>query len=124
MITITPAAADQIRTSANQGGNQNLAMRIAAKRNPDGSIHYGMGFDENEHEGDIHVTSAGIDVVISETSKILLDGEAHPNMVESIKSTIEAESDNRVSDLHLWRVGPCHFAASITVLTHEPQPPD
>jgi iron-sulfur cluster assembly protein len=74
MITITPAAADQIRTSADQGGNQNLAMRIAAKRNPDGSIHYGMGFDENELEGDIHVTSAGIDVVISETSKILLDG--------------------------------------------------
>ena len=74
MITITPAAADQIRISADQGGNQDLAMRIAAKRNPDGSIHYGMGFDDNEHEGDIHVTSAGIDVVISETSKILLDG--------------------------------------------------
>jgi iron-sulfur cluster assembly protein len=74
MITITPAAAEQIRSSADQGGNQNLAMRIAAKRNPDGSIHYGMGFDDNEHDGDIHVTSAGIDVVISDASKILLDG--------------------------------------------------
>ena len=74
MITITPAAAEQIRASAEQGGMQGLAMRIAAKRNPDGSIHYGMGFDENELEGDIHVNSEGIDVIISETSQILLDG--------------------------------------------------
>ena len=74
MITITPAAAGQIRASAEQGDLQGLSMRIAAKRNPDGSIHYGMGFDDNELEGDIHVTSEGIDVVISETSKILLDG--------------------------------------------------
>ena len=74
MITITPAAAEQIRASADQGGMQGLAMRIAAKRNPDGSIHYGMGFDDNQHEGDVHVTSEGIDVVIAETSKILLDG--------------------------------------------------
>ena len=74
MITITPAAAEQIRASAEQGGMQGLAMRIAAKRNPDGSIHYGMGFDDNELEGDIHVNSEGIDVVISETSQILLDG--------------------------------------------------
>ena len=74
MITITPAAAEQIRASAAEGGMQGLAMRIAAKRNPDGSIHYGMGFDDNELEGDIHVNSEGIDVVISENSQILLDG--------------------------------------------------
>ena len=74
MITITPAAAEQIRSSAEQGNMQSMAMRIAARRNPDGSIHYGMGFDDTEHEGDIHVTSGGIDVVISETSKILVDG--------------------------------------------------
>ena len=53
---------------------QGLAMRIAAKRNPDGSIHYGMGFDDQQIEGDIHITSAGIDVIIGETSKLLLEG--------------------------------------------------
>lgn len=74
MITITPAAAGQIRRSAEQGGMQDLAMRVAAKRNPDGSIHYGMGFDDSELEGDVRVTSEGIDVVIAETSQILLDG--------------------------------------------------
>ena len=74
MITITPAGAEQIRTAADQGGMQGMAMRIAAKRNPDGSIHYGMGFDDNEHEGDTHITAEGVNVVIAETSKILLDG--------------------------------------------------
>ncbi|MBT8121028.1 MAG: iron-sulfur cluster assembly accessory protein [Gammaproteobacteria bacterium] len=74
MITITTAAAEQIRASAEQGGMQDLAMRIAAKRNPDGSIHYGMGFDDNQHEGDLHLAIEGLDIVVSETSKILLDG--------------------------------------------------
>jgi iron-sulfur cluster assembly protein len=74
MITITPAAAEQIRASAKQGDMQGLAMRIAAKRNPDGSMHYGMGFDENELDGDIRVNADGIDVVIGESSHIHLEG--------------------------------------------------
>jgi iron-sulfur cluster assembly protein len=74
MITITPAAADQIRASASRGEMEGLPMRIAARRNPDGSIHYGMGFDDNQLEGDIHITSEDINVVISESSQALLDG--------------------------------------------------
>ena len=74
MITITPAAAEQIRASATQGNMDSMPMRIAAKRNPDGSIHYGMGFDDNQLEGDTRVTSEGIEVVIADTSKMLLDG--------------------------------------------------
>jgi len=74
MITITPAAAEQIRASAEQGNMQGLAMRIAAKRNPDGTMHYGMGFDDNELDGDIHVTAGGIDVVIGESSHLLMEG--------------------------------------------------
>jgi len=74
MITITPAAAKQINDSAIEGNMQGLAMRIAARRNPDGSIHYGMGFDDQQLEGDTHITSGGIDVIIAETSKLLLEG--------------------------------------------------
>ncbi len=74
MITITPAAAKQINASAIEGNMQGLAMRIAARRNPDGSIHYGMGFDDQQLEGDTHITSGGIDVIIAETSKLLLEG--------------------------------------------------
>jgi iron-sulfur cluster assembly protein len=74
MITVTPAAAEQIRLSARQGRMNDLPMRIAATRNPDGSIHYGMGFDDNQLEGDIHVTSEGIDLVVSGSSMLLLSG--------------------------------------------------
>ncbi|MEN8207163.1 MAG: iron-sulfur cluster biosynthesis family protein [Pseudomonadota bacterium] len=74
MITITPAAVEQIRHSASEGKMEGLSMRIAAKRNPDGTMHYGMGFDENELDGDIHVNAGGIDVVIGESSFILLEG--------------------------------------------------
>jgi iron-sulfur cluster assembly protein len=74
MITLTPAAIAQIRVSAEQGDMQGLAMRIAAKRNPDGSIHYAMGFDDNLIEGDAHIDAEGIEVVISETSQELVSG--------------------------------------------------
>jgi iron-sulfur cluster assembly protein len=74
MITITPAAAEKIRESAKQGGMESLPMRIAASRNPDGSIHYGMGFDDNQMEGDLYLTSEDVDIVISESSQILLEG--------------------------------------------------
>jgi iron-sulfur cluster assembly protein len=74
MITITPTAAEQILHSAREGNMEGMSMRIAAKRNPDGSIHYGMGFDDNELDGDIHIKSGDIDIVISESSQALLEG--------------------------------------------------
>ena len=74
MITITPAAAEQIRISAEKGDMQGLSMRIAAKRNPDGSIHYGMSFDDNKIDGDMHINAGGIDVVIGESSHLLMEG--------------------------------------------------
>jgi iron-sulfur cluster assembly protein len=74
MITITPVAAKQILASAREGNMEGLAIRIAARRDPDGSIHYGMGFDDNQQEGDVHIESEGIKVIIGEASKILVDG--------------------------------------------------
>ncbi|MGD2056671.1 MAG: iron-sulfur cluster assembly accessory protein [Gammaproteobacteria bacterium] len=74
MITITPAAAEQIRQSAEQGRMHGMAMRIAATKNPDGTLHYGMGFDDNQLDGDIHLRSEDIEVVVSESSMPLLRG--------------------------------------------------
>ena len=74
MITITPAAAEKIHHSAVEGKMEGLAMRIAAKRNADGTIHYGMGFDDNELEGDIHIKTGDIDIVVAESSQALLEG--------------------------------------------------
>jgi iron-sulfur cluster assembly protein len=74
MITITPAAAAQIRTAAKQGRMEGLALRIAAQRNGDGSIQYAMGFDDTTRNDDTRFTSEGVDLVVASTSTILLDG--------------------------------------------------
>ena len=46
MFTLTAAAAARIRQAAVEGGMAELALRVAARRENDGSITYGMGFDE------------------------------------------------------------------------------
>jgi iron-sulfur cluster assembly protein len=71
MITVTPAAAAQIKLSADQGKTEGMALRIAASRNDDNSIHYGMGFDDSK-EDDVTVTAHDIEIIVSATSAELL----------------------------------------------------
>lgn len=74
MISVTPAAAEQIRNSAQQGSMEGLPLRIAAQRQTDGTLHYGMGFDDSKVDGDTHITSEGIELVVAPTSTDLLQG--------------------------------------------------
>ena len=71
MIEITPEAAAQIKLSIQEGQTNGLVLRIAATRNEDNSIHYGMGFDEIK-DSDISVTSSEVDIIISPISAELL----------------------------------------------------
>ena len=71
MITVTEKAAKQIKLSAKQGKSEGMPLRIAATRNEDDSIHYGMGFDDSK-EDDISVTSADIEIIVSPVSAKLL----------------------------------------------------
>ena len=71
MIKITSAAANQIKLSAQQGGSESLSLRIAATRNSDNTIHYGMGFDVSKDD-DVTVTSEDIEVIISPISAEIL----------------------------------------------------
>jgi iron-sulfur cluster assembly protein len=71
MITVTPAAAAQIKLSADQGKAEGMALRIAATRNEDNSIHYGMGFDDSK-EDDVTVTTQDIEIILSASSAELL----------------------------------------------------
>jgi iron-sulfur cluster assembly protein len=71
MITITPEAARQIRLSAEQNKSSGMPLRIAATRNQDKSIHYGMGFDDAK-EDDISVKSDDIEIIVSPVSAELL----------------------------------------------------
>ena len=71
MITVTPAAAAQIKLSADQGKTEGMSLRIAASLNSDKSIHYGMGFDDSK-EDDITIAAADIDIIVSTASAALL----------------------------------------------------
>ena len=71
MIKVTPAAAAQIKLSADQGKAEGMALRIAATRNEDNSIHYGMGFDDSK-EDDVTVSTEDIEIILSASSAELL----------------------------------------------------
>jgi len=71
MIRVTEQAAKQIRLSAKQGKAEGMALRIAASRNEDDSIHYGMGFDDGK-EDDISITVEDIEIIVSPVSAELL----------------------------------------------------
>ena len=46
------------------------------------------------------------------------------NRESSILSTIESDSDNKVSDIHIWPLGSHGFAVIVSVVTHFPKPPE
>jgi iron-sulfur cluster assembly protein len=73
MITVTPGAAHQIRVAATQSDADELGLRIAARRDEGGAIHYAMGFDEARGDDRV-VTSEGIALVVSPAQAELLDG--------------------------------------------------
>jgi cation diffusion facilitator family transporter len=62
--------------------------------------------------------------LLVDTGKVLLDRDVNQEAIATIRSVIEADSDNRVSDLHVWRVGSHHLSAIISIVTHFPKPPD
>jgi cation diffusion facilitator family transporter len=54
--------------------------------------------------------------LLRDTSGILLDRTPDPRMAERVRLVIESEGD-RVTDLHLWRLGPGHLGAIVSVAT-------
>jgi len=54
--------------------------------------------------------------LLRDTGAILLDRNPDPRMAEKVKSAIESDGD-RVIDLHLWRLGPGHLGAIVSVAT-------
>ncbi|MDO8947507.1 MAG: cation diffusion facilitator family transporter [Desulfocapsaceae bacterium] len=59
--------------------------------------------------------------LLRETGFILLDGSMEAKNLAVIKEKIEGALDNRIADMHVWRVGPADYAAIISIVTHHPQ---
>jgi cation diffusion facilitator family transporter len=54
--------------------------------------------------------------LLRDTGGILLDRTPDPRMAERVRMAIERDGD-RVTDLHLWRLGPGHLGAIVSVAT-------
>jgi cation diffusion facilitator family transporter len=61
--------------------------------------------------------------LLRDTSAVLLDAELEPARREAIRAAVEATGD-RVTDLHVWRVGPRHHAAIVAVVLAGEGSPD
>lgn len=59
--------------------------------------------------------------LLRETGGILLDGSISTKELAAIKEKIEGTLDNRIADMHVWKVGPAHYAAILSIVTHYPK---
>ena len=62
--------------------------------------------------------------LMRDTSRILLDSTASEGIRSAILSAIEKDPDSRIVDMHVWYLGPNHFSASLSVVTHHPNTPE
>jgi cation diffusion facilitator family transporter len=60
--------------------------------------------------------------LIRDTGAILLDMNPDQTLGQRMREAIEAGGD-QVADLHLWRLGPGHLGAIVTVATDQARPP-
>src|SRR3984885_7654808 len=60
--------------------------------------------------------------LLRDTGAILLDRTPDPGMAERVRATVESEGD-RVTDLHLWRLGPGHLGAIVSIATSAQREP-
>ena len=61
--------------------------------------------------------------LIRDTGAILLDMNPDQGMAERMRTVIEVDGD-RLTDLHLWRLGPGHLGAVLSVATAKLREPD
>jgi len=71
MFNVTPFAAQEIMAAAERSGVEGMALRVAARRGPDGGIEYGMGFDD-EREDDQAARFDTLTVLVGAPSRGLL----------------------------------------------------
>jgi len=56
--------------------------------------------------------------LIRDTGAILLDMIPDRKMADNLRQAVESEGD-QLADLHLWRLGPGHLGAIISVITKQ-----
>jgi cation diffusion facilitator family transporter len=62
-------------------------------------------------------------VLLRDTGAVLLDVAPDPELAARMRARLEI-GDERVTDLHLWRVGPGHYAAIVALVSDEALAPE
>lgn len=62
--------------------------------------------------------------LLLETGPVLLDESIGADYKARIQQAIESDADNRIADLHIWKVGPNDYAVIVSLVTHHPQAPE
>ena len=57
------------------------------------------------------------------TSAVLLDRQGPEHIQTRIRQSI-ADDDNRIADLHVWSIGPTVYGVIVSVVAHDPHPPE
>lgn len=65
MITVSKAAAEQIKESAKKSDAEGLGLRLAAQKKEDGSLQYAMGFADRDMDDDVFFESEGVKIIVS-----------------------------------------------------------
>lgn len=65
MITVSKAAAEQIKESAKQSNAEGLGLRLAAQQKEDGSLEYAMGFADRDMDDDVFFETEGVKIIVS-----------------------------------------------------------
>lgn len=75
IIKVTENAQAQIEAAGKDSGADNLPLRIATIRTPDGGLDYRMGFDdEGIKDGDSQDQAGSVVVVVAPDDQALLEG--------------------------------------------------
>lgn len=62
--------------------------------------------------------------LLGATASVLLDRQAPEKLQHTIQEALEADGDSRVTDLHVWSIGPGIYSAQIALVAHNPATPD
>jgi len=62
--------------------------------------------------------------LLNASGSVLLDRQGPQSLTDNIRSSVERDGDSRISDLHVWSIGPGIYASEITIVAHNPATPD
>ncbi|MBE3569606.1 MAG: iron-sulfur cluster insertion protein ErpA [Bacillales bacterium] len=74
VISLTEAAAFQIKDMMKENGEEGAFLRVAVRGGGCSGLSYGMGFDHEANEDDIQFEQHGIQVLVDKESAPILQG--------------------------------------------------